>query len=795
MSARPRLTFVAALATLLAALSLSSTFQDGNWFWPVVASIAAGAVGCGLGRRLGLPRLVVPLLGLAAVIVTVTWLNARDVAVLGLIPGPGALRVLDDLVRSGFEGMRKYATPAPTDPGLVLIAAAGAGMVAVVVDTLAVTYRSAAMAGVPLLLLYAVPLTVVRGGVPVLLFVAAAIGWLALMLAEGRERLAGWGRALGRRSTKDDDPLTHTPPEPLGVVGRRIGAAAVGLALILPALMPWAGSSLFKSSGGGGVTGSGSGGPVSALNPVDELGGFLTRKSEVTLMKYTTTDSDPDYFRVITLDSFDGKKWVPAEQRAAGDVRQLPTSSPTVAGNEVSTTVRILGLNQDWLPVTYPGGSIDGLDGRWAYDATTMDVFSTGASTTRGQTYTVQSRHLEPTAAELRAAGPPAPDLQDAYTQLPDNIPTSVLDLTTKITRGKTTAYDKALALQAFFLDPVNHFKYSTTPVFTGNPLVSFLTNRQGFCQQFAGAFAVMARQAHLPTRIEVGFTPGSAPDSKGLRSVSNHNAHAWPEVYFFGIGWVRFEPTASAPAGVVQPAWAPGRNGVNSTLSDRGQTNGAVPFDKRHEGFDRGTGGDVPRNPFEPKSPTATVEPATFPWALLLGAIALVVMLLPAAARVVRRRSRLRPGRAVDVVTARETVRLAWLELADTARDLHDPWPVARTPRRTADWITASGVGDQVSAAAHRLARAVERSRYARTDADVLAGSDPAADARVVAQAMEAQASRRERWRARFIPVSVLAGVSERFADVLDWTDDLGARLRDLVRRPFTRRGVAADG
>ena len=155
-----------------------------------------------------------------------------------------------------------------------------------------------------------------------LLFVAAAIGWLALMLAEGRERLVwvgpGAGTALDQATTTRSPT---TPPEPLGVVGRRIGAAAVGLALILPALMPWAGSGLFKSSGGGsGANGSGSGGTVSALNPVDELGGFLTRKSEVTLMKFTTDDTDPDYFRVITLDSFDGSKWKPAQQRAAGDV-------------------------------------------------------------------------------------------------------------------------------------------------------------------------------------------------------------------------------------------------------------------------------------------------------------------------------------------------------------------------------------------------------------------------------------------------------------------------------------------
>ena len=255
----------------------------------------------------------------------------------------------------------------------------------------------------------------------------------------------------------------------------------------------------------------------------------------------------------------------------------------------------------------------------------------------------------------------------------------------------------------------------------------------------------------------------------------------------------MRFEPTASAPAGVVQPAWAPGPNGVNPGQIDRNPT-GRPPSTSATR-VSTATRAETYRHGPTQKTPTATVEPATFPWALLLGGIAIVVMLLPAFARVVRRRRRLRPGQAVDVVTARETVRLAWLELADTARDLQAPLAGRQTPRRTADWITASGVGDQVSAAAYRLARAVERSRYARTGVDVLSGSDPAADARVVAEAMEAQAPRRERWRARFIPVSVLAGLSERFADVLDWTDDLGARLRDLVRRPFARRGAAAGG
>ena len=282
----------------------------------------------------------------------------------------------------------------------------------------------------PLLILYAVPLTVVRGGVPMLLFLFAAVGWLALMLAEGRERLAGWGRALGRRSQKENDPLTYTPPEPLGVVGRRIGAAAMGLALIVPVLMPWAGTSLFKGSGGEGGSGSGGGGGnVSQLNPTVQLGGWLTARTETTLLKFTSTDTNPEYLRVVTLDTFDGRawKWKQAAQKPAGSARDVPAGPLDGApGSDVQTDVNIIGLSQVWLPVPYPGGSIDGLTGGWAYDGDTLDVFGTGSSSTHGQQYSVVSRPDEPTAVELQGASPAPDDLEAKYTALPDDIPASV---------------------------------------------------------------------------------------------------------------------------------------------------------------------------------------------------------------------------------------------------------------------------------------------------------------------------------------------------------------------------------
>ena len=75
-----------------------------------------------------------------------------------------------------------------------------------------------------------------------------------------------------------------------------------------------------------------------------------------------------------------------------------------------------------------------------------------------------------------------------------------------------------------------------------------FLQTRRGLCEQFASTFAVMARTLGIPSRVAVGFTPGEL-NGDGSYSVFGKNAHAWPEVWFDGIGWVDFEPT---PPGAV---------------------------------------------------------------------------------------------------------------------------------------------------------------------------------------------------------------------------------------------------
>jgi hypothetical protein len=99
------------------------------------------------------------------------------------------------------------------------------------------------------------------------------------------------------------------------------------------------------------------------------------------------------------------------------------------------------------------------------------------------------------------------------------------------------------------------------------DPLVSFLTQtRSGSCEQFAGAFVVLARSLGLPSRVVVGFTAGrySGP---GEVTVRGADAHAWPQVYLGPrAGWVSFEPTPQQPRGEVAPEGVVGPSGVNTT-------------------------------------------------------------------------------------------------------------------------------------------------------------------------------------------------------------------------------------
>src|SRR4051794_31869058 len=148
--------------------------------------------------------------------------------------------------------------------------------------------------------------------------------------------------------------------------------------------------------------------------------------------------------------------------------------------------------------------------------------------------------------------------VQARYTTLPPLDP-SVTDLVAQLTADATTPYDKVRAIHGFLTDRANGFVYSlsTGPGTSGDDLADFLRLRRGYCEQYAGAMAVMVRAAGVPARVALGYTPG-AQEPDGSRLVTSDDAHASVEAYFAGLGWVPFDPTPIAAARAVDLPWAP---------------------------------------------------------------------------------------------------------------------------------------------------------------------------------------------------------------------------------------------
>ncbi|MFR9795551.1 DUF3488 and DUF4129 domain-containing transglutaminase family protein [Streptomyces sp. MS06] len=756
MSTRARLALWAWAATLMTACALLPLVDPATW---IVQAAMLLAVQSGVGvllRRVPLARpLTVAAQSLVALLL-LTLLFARQQAVAGFVPGPEAFQHFADLLQQGSDDVARYAIPAPLESdGIRLMVVGGVLVVGLLVDALAVTFRSAAPAGLPLLALYSVAAGLSDGSADWLWFLFAATGYLMLLLAEGRERLSQWGRVFGG--------APRTPggqPRPLAPVrtGRRIGAVALGVALVVPLLPLPAIQDGLLGRGSGVGSGTGDGGTISAVNPLVSLRDSLNVDEDRTVMVLrTSSDNLSDmYLRIVSLDEFDGTTWKPGKRQITAVPDQLPTPpglSADIPRSEVRTRISAADwYAQDWLPMPYPPSSVS-VRGNWRYEPVGMALVGDHGQTTRGATYEVTSLDVRPTAEQL-ASAPKAPEsIRDPYTRVPDSLPAVVARTAREVTRGATTDYDRAVALQDYFA--VNGgFQYDTEVEVGSGPdaIARFLRDKQGFCVHFSFAMAAMARTLGIPARVAVGFAPGS-PQADGTVAVGLKDAHAWPELYFEGVGWTRFEPT---PNRGTTPSYTmpdiPGSSVPDVPRST--QSAGVGPSASASSG----AGCSVQDKKLDACSGAvpagqAQRDGAAPPWWQLLGwsllGLGLLALpLLPMLWRLRRRSVRLasarhapggRPGRRGEraeepgaqapEVTVREAgaapppdaraaaghVLAVWRELIDTAWDYGIPPDEALTPRGTAARIVRLGrLQEPVAASVHRVAGAVEQVLYA---------------------------------------------------------------------------------
>ncbi|MFE6284053.1 DUF3488 and DUF4129 domain-containing transglutaminase family protein [Streptomyces sp. NPDC057877] len=827
MSGPARMALGGMAATLMAACALLPLVDTATWFLQAAILLAIQTGVGAAGRRVPLPRPLTVLVQALVTLMLLTLVFAREYALAGLVPGPEVFRFLSDLLQQGTDDVSRYAIPAPLSDGIELMLIGGVLVIGLAVDVLAATFRNAAPAGLPLLALYSVAAGLSEGSGEWVWFLIAAIGYLMLLLAEGRERLSQWGRVFG-------GPARAPGLEPGGAVapvrsGRRIGAVALGIALVVPLALPAMNGGLLDGAGRGVGAGGGGGGTISAVNPLVSLRDSLNvdEDRQVLSVRTSTGDISDLYLRIVSLDDFDGTTWKPAKRQITAVPDDFPTPvglGSTVRTSDVRTRITTADwYAQDWLPMPYPPSDVQ-VDGNWRYEPVGMTLVGDHGQNTRGLTYEVRSVDVQPTAQQLADAPEPPGALQREYTQIPDSLPDVVAGTARQVTDGARNPYEQAVALQDYFA--VNGgFQYDTE-VEVGNgsrAIARFLEDKRGFCVHYSFSMAAMARTLGIPARVAVGFAPGT-PQGDGTVSVGLRDAHAWPELYFEGVGWTRFEPTPTrgttpsytvpnAPGNSVPDVPDVARPSDAAPSAEPSESTSCVPQDERREVC----GGALPLDPGTPEDSGAPWY-RTAGW-VLLGAALVAVPLLPMLWRIRRRTVRLAsarhapatasavagggtagidgeslPGVVLDEPPAEVAtghVLAVWRELTDTAWDYGITPDDALTPRKAAARIVRLGELDEVTAqSVHRVAGAVEQVLFAPRPRAVSGLAD---DVRGMRTALRSRASWPTRVRAVLAPrsaVRALWDLSDRWTALrARWAERLTALLRRP--RPSGQRGV----
>lgn len=266
------------------------------------------------------------------------------------------------------------------------------------------------------------------------------------------------------------------------------------------------------------------------------------------LMFIAKTDK-AQYFRVGVLNKFDGETWsydsnyggntdTPVEGRA---------TSPTSASFDLK------GLEPKFLPTIYNTTNTSSRELQILENST---VFSKDGDIT---SYTIDAN--VPTSdlneIQIENSSLDTPRSLDDYLLIPKDFDKNIEALTRNIARNKSSRYEQVTSLRDYFTS--GNFTYSTDVDYTSSQksMAEFLDKKVGFCEQFAATYAAMARAIRIPSRVVIGFSPGSA-NANGEFVVNAKQAHSWVEVYLTGIGWLTIDPT---PAGNL-PGQAPSNIG-----------------------------------------------------------------------------------------------------------------------------------------------------------------------------------------------------------------------------------------
>lgn len=412
--------------------------------------------------------------------------------------------------------------PVPSEGSFLLAATLGIGLVSVLADAFAFRAYGRAEAVVPggVLFVFTAALGTDRLRIPMAAaWFAAALVVVAVLRALHGGSAESW---LGRRRRAVGAAL---PATAMCALVAALGAAAIG------PLLPGAGAEplLETRQSQSDVT--------EVLSPLVDIRSRLVNRRNVEM--FTVSAAAGRYWRVSGLTVFDGTTWkLPEADLQSADG---PLAEPTPDARIVQQQIIIGRAGGELVPSAFRPVSVSQPGLLWLAETDTL-LLDDGEQLEPGMTFNIAADVAVPSPDVLRATRATGAGARGDLLSLPDGVPDEAIRLAQEITAGQATDYDKALALQNWFR---SEFEYSLEVQrgHSDDAISAFLRVRIGYCEQFAGTFAVMARAIGLPARVAVGYTQGELR-SDGNFHVLGKNAHAWPEVWFDGIGWVLFEPT-----------------------------------------------------------------------------------------------------------------------------------------------------------------------------------------------------------------------------------------------------------
>ena len=678
--------------TIVTAISFCRIFSGWGFLPSYLAIATAGHLAAYALRRWKLPFLLSMVVFSLITYLLTAYFQARHTLTFGLPLGRTWSFVWQEISRS-WELLGDAVPPLPLNSGFGFVGLIGIGLIAFLADAFAFRFAGRVESLIPSTIIFVVLSSVGidrNRTILTALWIATAI--ISVAVLRLRHQLSRSSKLFGYRPGQ----TTMLSVSYIAI----LAIVASVIALVIGPRIPGANEESWLSNQ------TGKAGPQ--LDPLVDIRGRLNDPTDEIL--FSVASESPSYWRTTSLPDFDGTKWTISQDlldNAGGQLANTSTISEVgVAETDVIQLVTIQSLAGNFAPIADRPVQLRSATRSLFYEPTSGTLLVSKEGLKRNDTYQIVSTVVIPSADTLRISSSSSPPDAE-FLQVPDIEEIAQLQqVVAEITNGKTGNYEKLLAFQNYFRD---NFTYSLdVPASNSDSAtLEFLNRKTGYCEQFSSTFALFARLIGIPSRVAIGFTPGESSligtSNVQLFNVRGQHAHAWPEVWFDGIGWVLFEPTPgrgapSADYTNVAPAQddsVPSAVAPTTTTNQTSTTSAVIPT-------------TIPNNQVNP-STSSTTESSSRSLQLLIYfaiAIALIALWALAMPRFIRATARRRES---------NEVLLSWRSVVAQFEAIHGELPSQLTVFEIGERFVEQNWG--TTETVERIVNLMTQHLYANTD------------------------------------------------------------------------------